>query len=185
MDLLTFQEQSRKRLGFGTAFPESCYLGKVCYLWRRRNAYNANESLNDFPGSHQLRLEKLLSRAKSERGSQWFIEELPAVVISSQKVALLVISDTWSAKPLESLSQLRELPYEMSSLSEGFTDLVVGEGQTFFARASKVRPAALPFWDHTPKVSNGRRTWRMSRRDVDLKPYLTLVAKFNRLLQLQ
>jgi len=28
MDLLTFQEQSRNRLGFGTAFPESCYLGK-------------------------------------------------------------------------------------------------------------------------------------------------------------
>jgi hypothetical protein len=36
-----------------------CFLGKVYYLFRRRNAYWGHESTNHFPGSFDLRLDRV------------------------------------------------------------------------------------------------------------------------------
>jgi len=158
-----------------------CFLGKVYYLSRRRNAYWGYKSTNHFPGSFALRLDRVKRLARVERGSQWHVEELPAIVLASREIAVLFVSP-WFSRPSFSRRRLPKLPSTLDSC----LDVLLPRSEDYMAflvAAENVEVAELPFNYHWPKAVGGAHKWLSRRSQLELRPFLSTLTALARGLQ--
>jgi hypothetical protein len=160
----------------------ACFLGKVFYLTRRRNAYWGRESLwrySDFAATFS----EAQRSQSSERGSQWSIVELPAFILASSDAALHVVPKPWISRAFDSLLRLRRIETAMIRLCPRLHALVADDAFIFVSKRELGQHASLPFCRHRLTRYSNSHLWVADRADCDLEPILRLVSKFTRLLQ--
>lgn len=87
--------ENTNRLRWMRDYVSFCYVGKVFHVLRRRNSYNWSISVRYFThGAFYPNIEdaKKYIEQERERGTSWYIEEYPALVICGSKYAICLVS---------------------------------------------------------------------------------------------
>jgi hypothetical protein len=129
-----------------------CYLGKVYLFWRRRHDYGY-ESSQYFDTSFQPTLDaaKAAIEEMRQQGSQWIIDELPAVVVFGKSTSLVIPARVEGA--LDGILPLATRPASLEHVA-----VMVGRGpliDRLWCENGALPPARLPFFS---RRSVGRDT---------------------------
>lgn len=164
-----------------------CYLGKVFFVWSHRNAWWATDS-NRYPAEAffpTLDAAKMAVEGMRTQGSQWHIEELPALVAAAQ-TNCLAVTEINTADPL---ADLVDTDADLRSLEKAANALRPSRKNSVIRIASEPKllaPAHLPFRTHRPRSHGPRRvplSWRVEISMIDLGPVLALVGSVTEQLQ--
>lgn len=162
--------------------PSTCFLGKVFYLSRSRNAYWGRESVGRF-SDFCLTFGEAKRSWVPQRGSRWRITELPAVVLASKQAAIYIVPKGWLSHELNPLLRMRRANGHMRQLC-GQLNRLAGRGAFLFVSTRELaQPATLPFSVNKPESSGGSTLWMSEEHDCELALTLRLVSKFTLLLQ--
>lgn len=166
----------------GNEAPSSCFLGKVFYLSRRRNAFWGRESLGRF-SDYSLDMDDALLGWKVERGSQWSVTELPAIVVASTHAAFYLVPKHWIPNALSSLLRMRRLQPEMVALCSQLHDRACREALAFISTRDRAQPALLPYSIYRPTLEANAHVWWPRSHECEIRTTLRIILKFNALLQ--
>jgi hypothetical protein len=165
----------------------SCYLGKVFYIWSHRNAWWGTES-NRYPADAffpTLMSAKAAVEEMRTQGTQWRIDEIPALVVGAE-TNFLAVTEINANEPLADFARTN---VEMRTLEQ------VGEALRPLRQFSVIRltsepklapPAQLPFRIHHPRSQGGKDVpfwWSSAISRVELGSVLALITTVSDQLQ--
>jgi hypothetical protein len=154
-----------------------CYLGKVYVRIRHRTAYWSRKSVTAWDSD--VSLSRLKASGKGEQGAEWRIEELPSVVLSSNRFALVFAKVPIFESPMLERVTLRRLPQLMGDYIDEVAPLL-NACNGFVARYSEVPVALSPFQVHHSLPNGG---WRATLAKPKLMPTMRVISRFTQLLQ--
>lgn len=180
-----FAFEDRDKYRFENEPVKSCYLSKVLYCFRGRNAWNGKWS-SQVLGRPFFSVESAKDAIEFRRaqGSHWEIHELPAIVVAGDKWSLL-FGEFNRQNPLSSFFPLRKPLLTIEDYGTHFRYLWnIFPTFRILNMNDFVTPARLPFFRHHLYAETGYRGWMSSREKQDLlDPVLKLIARINCRLQ--
>lgn len=170
----------------GKCFFDGCYLTKLFYPTRQRNAFWGFRSHRPISGlpfttSFARALEWIEKKRKGGQGSSYYVFEVPACVFTAGKQSL-VIADNTSQRPFERCAFLQPT-------SITFEDIVAAFSATndslyyFWYSATDLSPARLPFVCHKSFTGSSlpKLGWQRAGDSVEhrlaLDAVVTLLAR--------
>ena len=131
--------------GIDNSAPVSCFLAKVYYFWERRNAYSSTWAYSEYfmPfGLTRRQVEQDIEPSRRQ-GSQWFLDELPALVVCSDGTSLIIVQK--GPHPLKNVRPLANMPSTLVQVAKHFSQSKWLDIRLFVCRRDRIFPAQLPF----------------------------------------
>lgn len=132
--------------GFKDQPVTACYLGKLYHFWVFRS--NWGRDSHTYPGQDSLSVSLEDVKAKIERrrvqGSQWFIDELPTLVVAGESRSLL-ITEINTDKPLSRFTKTRLSTRTVRQVGRHFAPHKPDSVIRMMCDQGLVSPARLPF----------------------------------------
>jgi len=187
----SFAFEDRHEHGFEDEPVRSCYLSKVIYYRRSRNAWHGNWSAWVSGPFFDIDSAKRHIEPRRAQGSHWTINELPVVIVAGDS-RCLILGEFNSQSPLSSFLPLRK---RLSTLEEFGTHFrhpwPWNNTSTFWSmirivcKNGLLSPARLPFLRYQSYSLGGfyLLRWTSFLAKADLEGTLHLVSRINVNLQ--
>ena len=167
----------------------ACFVAKLYYYWRGRNAYWGSWS-SQYPGhdAFSLQIEELKQRIECRRaqGSTFTILEVPVLALCGKDDALIV-GEINTNSPLRDYKLPLKPSTNIAALANAFEPNKPNSVVRFVCRSIDVSPAHFPFKNHSSRTAGPQYllNWSISVTQVELEPILARASQTCRRLQRQ